>query len=64
MYGLNMTISMKVNRGHSPQFQLHRPWVWVAALTILKAALRAIGLNTGLRWDESLFVAKSGLGDT
>jgi len=50
---------MNMNRGHSIQLQLHRPWVWVAALTNLAAALRAIGLSKGLWCDEISNVAKS-----
>lgn len=46
---------MKMNRGYSMIFQLNRPWVWVAALTILAAALRIMGLNNGLWWDEIYF---------
>jgi hypothetical protein len=33
-----------------------QPWVWLGFLTMLAAALRLIGLNKGLWWDEVYFL--------
>jgi len=35
---------------------LVRPWLWVAALTVFAACLRAIGIAKGLWWDEIYFL--------
>lgn len=47
---------MKINRGSLVKSQSIRPWMWAALLTILGAALRIIGLNKGLWWDEISFL--------
>ena len=48
-----------MDRGHSMMFQLNRPWMWVTALMILAAALRVVGLNSGLWWDEISFLVNT-----
>jgi len=47
---------MKINSGSLVKFQSIRPWMWLALLTILAAALRIIGLNSGLWLDEIMFL--------
>jgi mannosyltransferase len=40
----------------APSANKSTTWIWLAALTVLAACLRIIGLNRGLWWDEIYFL--------
>ena len=50
---------MMTNSGSLVKFHTIRPWMWVASLTVLGAALRIIGLNSGLWLDEIMFLVNT-----
>lgn len=50
---------MTMNSEYAMKLRSIHPWMWVASLTILGAALRIIDLNSGLWLDEIMFLVNT-----
>jgi mannosyltransferase len=56
MSGIGVAPAKKGSDSLRERKPARHPWVWLGFLTMLAAALRMIGLNKGLWWDEVYFL--------